>query len=259
MKKHLFTLLATLSLALPAAAADYNQALKSLKPQLDSSVFSGAVLSPQNQLMLTATDKYVAMPASGRSEQVSRALTQWQKALGPDAPANRILSIRWKDGGELWMLKTSGPARIDFWSDRRLSFTREQGKNRFFGYMGGQMMRGGDMDTIMAFNGRLGTTLFKNRCDAAVLFSYAKMGDYNLSSYGLLGRALFPLSEHVGWNVGGSYVRNSPSEGDAVNSIAVLGGINFYLPGGSFDVTVSIGNNSMQSLMIGYTLYLTRK
>jgi len=53
--------------------------------------------------------------------------------------------------------------------------------------------------------------------------------------------------------------RSAPSPGDAVTSLGVLGGINFFLPGGSFDVTALIGNHSTYSLLIGYTLYLTRK
>lgn len=260
MKIILASMFTLLLFSQPAAAADYQQALKNIKARLDPSLFSGAALSAQNLLMLRATDKYAGLPDSGRSAQASGALIDWRKELRPDIPSNLMLSVKWKDGGELWLMKYAGPARIDSWSDGRLSFSPgEPGKNRFFGYLGGQIMRGGDMDTVSAFNGRLGTTLFGNRCDAAVIYGHSKAGSFGVSSYGLTGRALFPLTGHVGWNLGGSFTRSAPSEGGAENSLAALGGINFYLPGGSFDITASAGNHSMYSLLVGYTLYLTRK
>lgn len=261
MKRYLFALLAILSLSLPAAA-DYRQALENLKPRLDPSVFSGAGLSAQNQLILTAADKYAAMPVADRNRQASWALGEWQRTLGPAAPANLMLSISWRNSGELWLLKPTGPVKIDEWTDTRLPFTPDQpNTDRFFGYVGGQLMKGNNTTGNMtAINGRLGKTFMRGRCDAAVLYGYAKMGeDYSSSSYGLTGRALFPLNERMGWNLGGSYARSAPSSGDASNNMAILGGVNLYLPGGSFDITASIGNNSMYSLLIGYTLYLTRK
>ena len=261
MKKYL-AFLTIMALSLPAAAADYRQALEALKHRLASSVFSGEELTAQNQLVLKTTEKYTALPASARSAQASAALIEWQKVLGPDAPANLLLSVRFKDGGELWLLKAKGPAKIDEWTDSRLPFTQDQPHtDRFFGYIGGQYMRsGGDADNMTGFNGRLGKTFMNGRYDAAVLYGYAKMGsDYSSSSYGLTGRALFPWTAHVGWNLGGSFTRSAPSEGDAVNSLGVLGGINFYLPGGSFDITAALGNHSVYSMLIGYTVYLSRK
>ncbi len=262
MRKYYLCLLAALALALPAAAADYPQALKNLKPRLDSSVFSGASVSAQNQLILTATDKYKAMTSSLRYQQAYTALLSWHSVLSPGAPANLLLSIKWKNGGELWLLKDSGPAKIDEWADTRLPFTPSQpNTDRFFGYLGGQLMKGGSSvgSNMTAFNGRLGKTFLRGRCDAAAIYGYSKLGDAGLSSYGLTGRVLFPLTDKMGWNLGGSFTRSAPSTGDAVNSIAALGGLNFYLPGGSFDVTASVGNNSMYSLLFGYTLFLTRK
>lgn len=262
MKKNLLALSALISFSLPAAAADYRQALERFKTRLDAEIFSGAALSAQNQLILEATDKYAAMTAEERGLQASWVLVEWSKALSPRAPENLLLSIKWKDGGELWQMKAAKPARIDEWSDTRLPFTPDQPKaDRFFGYLGGQYMNGtAETGNMTGFNGRLGKTFMSGRYDAAVLYGYTKVGENSgSSSYGLTGRALFPLNERMGWNLGGSFTRSAPSGGDAVNSTSVLGGVNLYLPGGSFDITASLGNNSMYSLMIGYTLYLTRK
>jgi len=262
MKKSLLILLELISFSLPAAAADYRQAFERFKPRLDTEIFSGAALSAQNQLILEATDKYAAMLPAERGLQASWVLAEWNKALSPRAPANLLLSTKWKDGGELWLMKTAGPARIDEWADTRLPFTPDQPKaDRFFGYVGGQYMNGtGETGDLTGFNGRLGKTFMSGRYDAAVLYGYTKMGEAaGSSTYGLTGRALFPLNERMGWNLGGSYTRSAPSSGDAVNNMSALGGVNFYLPGGSFDITASLGNNSMYSLMVGYTLYMTRK
>lgn len=262
MKKNLLALLALISFSLPAAAADYRRAFERFKPRLDTEIFSGAALSAQNQLILEATDKYAAMTAEERGLQASWVLVEWSKALPRGSSANLLLSTKWKDGGELWQMKAARPARIDEWSDTRLPFTPDQPKaDRFFGYVGGQYMNGtAETGNTTGFNGRLGKTFMSGRYDAAVLYGYTKMGeDYSSSSYGLTGRALFPLNERMGWNLGGSYTRSVPSSGDAANNMAALGGVNFYLPGGSFDITASLGNNSMYSLLIGYTLYMTRK
>ncbi|MBI4351184.1 MAG: hypothetical protein HY550_07075 [Elusimicrobia bacterium] len=262
MKKYLLAVSALIFFSPPAAAADYRQALEGLNQRLDASLFSGAALSAQNQLILEATDKYAALPASERGRRASAALAEWRKALSPRPPANLLLSIRWKDGGELWLLNTAGPVKIDEWADTRLPFAPDQPRaDRFFGYVGGQYMNGTEeTGNTTGFNGRLGKTFMSGRYDAAILYGYAKTGEAaGSSNYGLTGRALFPLNERMGWNLGGSYIRSVPSSGDAVNNMAALGGVNFYLPGGSLDLTVSLGNNSMYSFMAGYTLYLTRK
>lgn len=263
MKRHLLSFWAVLLLALPASAADHRQALERLNSRLDRSLFSSASLSAQNQLTLKATDGYAAMPAGERRKLVSWLLTGWRRAIGADAPVNLILSIAYKGGGELWLLSARGAARIDEWSGTRLPFTPDQmNRDRFFGYAGFQFVPAKDDESsgTSAFNARLGKTFLNGRYDAAVFYGYADFGeDSDSTSYGFTGRALFPINKRLGWNLGASLTRNSPSTGDASTGISGVGGINFYLPGGSFDITASMGNKGMYSLMAGYTVHLTRK
>jgi len=263
MKRTLFLAFVLAAAACTAArAAEPKKALELLKPRLEKALFADAYLTAKSQLVLEATERLASLPAAVRSAELNFVVTGWVKVLGGDAPGNILVAVRWKNGGELWQQKAAGPVRIDEWSDARLPFVPEPpGTDRFFGYLGGQLLTGNeDTGTIKGFNGRLGKTFMGGRYDAAVLYSYAKIGDdFSSSSYGLTGRALFPWTRNMGWNVGGSITRSAPSSGDAVNSLGVLGGINYYLPGGSFDVTVALGNHSVSSLLIGYTVYLTRK
>ncbi|MDA8244236.1 MAG: hypothetical protein M0025_08975 [Elusimicrobia bacterium] len=258
--KRTLTLILLLGAALAARAqAAPQDALKAFSGGLDKSYFTGASLAGDGHPVVEATAAYEALPASGREEQAGKALATWRDASGG---ISALLSVRFGGGGELWLLKKDGPAKLDEWSDSRLPFSRSErrGSDRFFGYVGGQYLHGsGDIDSTTAFNGKLGKTLLGGRYDAALIFGRSKTGDVATTTYGLTGRALFPLGPRLGWNLGASLTRVTASSGDGVTNVAALGGVSLFLPGGSFDVTLAMGNHSVYSLMLGYTIYLSRK
>lgn len=128
---------------------------------------------------------------------------------------------------------------------------------KWFASFGIQGMGGDNPSTTM--NLRLGTMLYKNKYDLALTYDYNKQ-DYSLltkKALGLSARRLFPLTPHTGWNAG-LKVDITDYYGEAGTDFKGLAGINIYLPGGSFDITYSIGNKGYWSVILGYTVFITR-
>jgi len=254
-------LLGSLVLLTPRAhASGREQTLADLRKGLNPAAFSGARLSAQDQLILDATDLFIS---SGPKQKawMTEALTRWQEGLKAEGAASRqVLAVTsWKDAGSLWTLRDGKAVILEQWSDDHPVYTGERnGTGRWFGFLGGQIVRGGDED-VSGFNARLGSTLFQNHYDTALMFGYASVGSVSSKTFGVLGRALFPLNETTGWNVGAQVSRFIPSTGDAQSTLSLLAGLNFYLPGGSFDVTLQAGNNSTYALLVGYSFYISQK
>ena len=128
---------------------------------------------------------------------------------------------------------------------------------RWFGYLGGQLTRGGDLPAN-AWTGRIGTTLFKDRYDAAISLSrnnFTEVDDSGVTTVGLVFRALYAYTPHAGFNLGAQVDRVS-APGYSHLSPSVLAGINIYLPGGSFDITLTHGERGNRGLLLGYTVYI---
>lgn len=243
-----------------AAGGPREQALSRLRPILRSQAFSAARLSSQEQLILEATDVFISS-APKRRAWVTEALAEWKRQLdGAGIPEEQPLAVvAWKGAGSLWSLRQGRAALLEEWADERPVVSGDRlGAGRFFGFLGGQVTRGGDFDSS-GFNARLGSTLFQNHYDMALTFAYATVGSVDARSFGILGRALFPLSPGVGWNTGVQVSRFDPSSGDSISTLSAVAGLNFYLPGGSFDVTLQAGNNNTYGFLAGYTVFFTQK
>lgn len=246
-----------------AKAQVHEEALENFRSRYSSTVFSESRLSSKNHLILQATDVFLTAETSKQTDWVKEAFIQWRKSLqvagisrGPD-----FIVVVSQEGGTLWHWKKERVHKLDEWADDRLTFENPGGRrDRLFGSLGGQMSTGGRADST-GVNARLGSTLFRNRYDLALTFSHNSVDTspkFTTQSYGLIGRALFPWRRRVGWNIGGQMIRTVPSQGRAENTLSALGGINLYLPGGSFDVTLTVGNKGSYGFLIGYTVYLTR-
>lgn len=248
--------------ALPAlgAADGYDRALEILRPKLATAAFSAARLSAPSHLTLQATRLFVSSGTARQRGWVGAALSDWREALrdaGIKDP-EPLAAVLWKGGGGLWTLEAGKPVRIEDWSDDRPPLAGEQGRSgRLFGFLGGQMVRGADADAT-GFNARLGSTMLQDRYDLAASFGYAALESVTTRTYGLVGRALFPVAPGLGWNAGVQLSRFDPSRGDVTNTVSVLAGLNFFLPGGSFDVTLQVGSRSTYGVLAGYTFFLTR-
>jgi len=265
MKKLLLTFSILLAFVIPAFGKSKPKLdpLKDFKSSFHSTAFSDVNLAPDGELEFTATDAYINSSPLQQQAYVIDALHAWQAKPSPSEPAqkNQLITVTWKGGGDLWNLQSDKPVKVDQWSDNKLFYSQSNSETgRLFAFFGGQTIQGGGID-ITGFNARFGTTLYKNRYDLAATITYASINStpsVNTNSFGVVGRALFPLSEHVGYNLGGQIVR---TEAGGTNEITpgLVAGLNFYAPTGSFDVTLSTIDAGRWSLLAGYTLFFDRE
>lgn len=212
-------------------------------------VFTSSTVAPSGVLLLKAATGYFSLKEIEKKSAVERAAA---------APSASIVSVEVAGEGELWAVTAGSAAALDSWSERGMRFgPRSRRAGRWFGYIGGQLTRGGDLPSN-AWTARLGTTLFKNRYDAAISLaknSFTEVDDSGITTVGLTFRALYPYTAHAGFNLGVQLDRVSATGYNHLSPSA-LAGINIYLPGGSFDITLTHGERGNRGLMLGYTVYL---
>lgn len=234
-------LTAALLLLLPLCAA-----AAPLPPQFESSRTAAA-----GAVYLKAAKAYYDFTIGDKAAAVAAAAA----ALGLAGP----VAVELDGGGELWEVKESRVVKLDAWSDRNIYLgPKARRTGRWFASFGMQSMGGGDYPSA-TMNLRLGTTLYKDRYDAAVSYDYSKPQDSELSrsSLGLVGRMLMPLSRHGGWNLG-AQVSSSDNYGVKTTAVGLVTGLNVYLPRGSFDISFTLRDKGAYGLMAGYTVHLTR-
>ncbi|HNT97286.1 MAG TPA: hypothetical protein PKK31_03355 [Elusimicrobiales bacterium] len=218
--------------------------------EISSPAFSGARMSPGGLLRLAPAGPYLGLKEKERRSAVENAAAAY--------PAAAFAVVEHNGNGELWTISQSSAALADAWSRRELRFTRHsRTAGRWFGHISGQFARGGDYPSN-GWTARLGTTLYNNRYDAAVSLSrntFTNVEGSDVTTFGLTGRALYPYTRHAGLNLGLQLDRVSAS-GYSGFSPAVTGGVNVYLPGGSFDMSLTFGEEGRISLLAGYTVYI---
>lgn len=252
-------------LTLTPVEGSHDAALIRLRVSLNGNkAFSKARLSPQNSLILEATNFFVAASEAEQTALISKAGAVWMEALGAAGinDGQTLIVVIWQSGGSLWSLENRSAKKLEEWSDHHLRFTpANTKKGRIFAFLGGQLATGGSTGS-QGINAMAGSTLFQNRFNFTINLGYNSVDtspSTSLLNYGLAGRILFPLSSKLGWNAGAQIMRSSPSIGDATSVISALGGLNFYMPAGSFDVTATVANHNVYGLLAGFTFYLNQK
>lgn len=216
------------------------------------SEFESSRTNSAGLVYLKASGGYNDLTAASRASVVATAAASLGRKNGQ-------LAVELDAAGELWTIKNGEAEKLDVWSDRSTPLAHGSLKpGRWFASFGMQGMSGGDYPSG-TINLRLGTTLYKNRYDAAVTYDHYKLRDAldGRTSLGLVGRALLPLSPHGGWNIG-AQVSSMDSYGNKTSSIGLVTGLNVYLPGGSLDLTLNLRDKGGYGLMAGYTIFLTR-
>lgn len=214
--------------------------------------FESSRVNASGVTYLKALSAYSRLALAAKAETLANAAA----ALGI-ADGQMVVELR--AAGELWRVKDGKPAMQDSWSDNELPLgpgTRRAG--RWFASFGMQAMSGGDYPSG-TLNMRFGSTLYKGRYDAALTYDYSRQQDalVGRTSLGLVGRALLPINQHGGWNVGAE-LYTIDNYGVRQNSFGLVTGLNVYLPGGSFDVTLNLRDKGAYGLLAGYTLFITR-
>jgi len=214
--------------------------------------FESFRVSSSGLVYLKAASDYRALSTASKAAAVANAASALGRSGGQ-------LAVELDGEGELWNVKDGGAAKLDSWSDKAMTFgSRPPRTGRWFASFGMQSMSGGDYPSG-TLNLRLGSTLYKNRYDLALAYDYSKPRDApeGRTSLGLVGRALMPLSVHGGCNIG-AQLNSVDNYGAKTRSIGLVTGLNVYLPGGSFDITLNLQDKGVYGLMAGYTVFITR-
>ncbi len=230
---------------------------------MDSAAFSKARLSAQNRLTLSAAEEFVSAGAGKRKGWMRDALGLWRGALeeAEVSEEDPWIQAQWSGGGSLWRSRSGEAEVVEEWSNDKIPYTEAGRAGKLFGFFGGQLASGGAAD-MMGVNARLGSTLLRNRYDMALILGYNSFDtDPKTSSvsYGAVGRALFPWKPALGYNLGFQVLRTSPSEGEGATTVSALAGLNFFLGGGSFDLTLNAGNHSSYGLLAGYSFFFATR
>ena len=262
MIRRLSSLAALLFLAAGAAAADDSGLLAAFQKRYASPAFPSARLSGSGQLYLAAGDGYLRAGPTEKALRVKEAFDAWRdtEREAGITPAPATLAVVWPAGGELWERLGSRVSMVDSWADDRPPTRAQRKTGQWFGFLGAQAQSGGS-SSGSGVNARIGSTLWQDRYDLAATLgsnSTGKSPKVTSTSYGVVGRALFPLSKGIGWNAGAQLQRTIQSPGQTFDTVSAVGGLSFFVPSGSFDVTLTIGSHSTIGLTAGYTVFLTR-
>jgi len=232
--------LAAIALFIPTCAA-------AMPPAFKGSHVNGAGVT-----YLEAASSYDKLSLNAKAAEVALAA----KELG--VPTGSLV-VKQDAGGELWSIKAGTPYRLDTWSDKSTPLGQNTSRaGRWFASFGMQGMNGGDYPSG-AINMRLGSTLYQNRYDVALTYDYYKLRDAleGRTSLGLVGRALMPVSQYGGWNIG-AQLSSVNNYGVRQGTVGIVTGINVFLPRGSFDITLNLQDQGNYGFLAGYTVFITR-
>ncbi len=257
--------LTLLAPALPLRASPDMAALRDAWDK-HASYFAEPALGGAGQLRVKATDAFLGARLPEKKAALAELAADWRRA-SPGDPL--LMEVRWRYGGWIWRGKRdpkTGRERVslvDRWDDGSFPWVQESSPwGKWFLFLGGQAVSGGDIGSSHGFNVRLGTTLFRDRYDAAFTFNSTSTGPapkVKLTSLGALGRALFRVPDtHWGYNLGGGITVISGPGFDTENEFNVVGGLNLYQRGGSWDLSLNLGDEGTRTLVLGYSLFLNR-
>lgn len=169
---------------------------------------------------------------------------------------NYVIVVSTDYYSELWLIRNTSATLIDSISSFEISLGE---KNASYGnWFGSFNIRhlSGDYPAS-GFNIRAGRMLYRKEYDIAINYDYLKYKDADSSSksLGLSLRRYMTLTQHTGFNFGFKLERNDYT-GKWKTDLSALVGLNFYLPGGSFDISLNLGEGGRRGINIGYTIFL---
>lgn len=226
-----------------------------------SQYFSNATLTANNQLQLTATEKYNLLALSDKKTIMNQVINSWNQTL---------IIVQFETSREIWTWNNTlkNAILIDSWNynatkpaEAKLPATQRDLHPWFF-YIGGTEAFDSGKNVNGALNTHVGVFLLQDKWDMAVSFSEAISGNVDANtltgqmSLGLMSRIYFPLKNKTfSPNLGAqlALISTTNSGSAAVWSLkpTLLLGARWYVGIGSFDIGVNIGNGF--TTMIGYT------
>jgi len=248
----------------PALSQELSGKLASFRetvfPQV-STFFSNVSLTGNNQLLLTAVEKYNLLSKADKMGVMDKVVRSWQESL---------VLVQYQTKKELWGRDAaSGKAMLlDSWdiSANALIQVPETTSSKiaqhpWFFYLGGQFQLNTDEYINIAFNTRVGFFLLLNRWDLAATYTASRNGylentsSTGISAIGLSSKVYFPVKKfNLNPNIGAELSSNTTNiSGTKTNAIKpyLLAGISWRVGRGSLDIGFRIGDTF--TTMVGYT------
>jgi hypothetical protein len=232
-----------------------------------SSHFHGPTVGGAGQLRVTATEVFLEARPADKHKALEELAASWRAAGAADP---LLIEVRWRYGGWLWRGKNGGKggretvALVDRWDDGSFPWVQNSAFGKWFLFLGGQSVSGGGLGSSSGFSLRIGSTLFRDKYDVAFTFNRTSTAnkpnpDIELTALGVLGRALFRVpGKNWGYNLGGSVTRISGENFDTENELSLLAGLNYYQRAGTWDLSLNLGDEGSRTLVLGYSIFLTR-
>jgi hypothetical protein len=263
--KYLIGALGILAVAVVAHAETDRASLQAAWGKHASS-FTDPVVGGAGHLRVTATEKFLKANPTRKKEALEKLAAAWRQA-SPKDPL--LLEVRWRYGGWLWRGergRTVGRERVslvDRWDDASFPWIQESSPwGKWFLFVGGQGLSGGDTSPSSGFNVRIGTTLYRDKYDVAFTFNQTFTGstpNTELTAVGIIGRALFRVPKtNWGYNIGGGATVLGGRNFDIENQFNLLGGLNYYQLKGTWDLSLNLGDEGVRTLILGYSVFLSR-
>ena len=221
--------------------------------------FDQAELTVNEQLNLSAAEKYTLLPFEQKKAIMVQITTAWRDSL---------VLVHYGSKSELWgwSAATGNTRLLDEW-DRAASQTiklpavnvQKTGKHPLFYYFGAQIMGDSQKNLNLSFNGRLGFFLLLNRWDFASTVSTGRSGNADATSVGwsnvgVMTRIHFPIKKSgIIPNIGGELTLASFGDTAPAFTPSLVLGVSWFVGIGRLDIGVKIGD--ITSGMGGYTMY----
>lgn len=229
--------------------------------------FANPRLGPSKQLRVDATDDYLETRGVDKKRALEELAAAW-RSRGTAGAEPFMLEVRWPYGGWIWEARRDAKSgrekltMVDRWEDAGFPWIYEAAtQDKWFLFLGGQSVSGGSIGSSSGFNARFGTTLLRGKYDVAVTFNRTSTGPtpkIELNAFGLMGRALFRKSDEWGYNIGGQIVAISGENLETENQVSALFGLNLYQGNGTWDLTLNLGDEGSRTLILGYSIFLSR-
>jgi hypothetical protein len=234
-----------------------------------ASFFADPQVGWSGQLRVKATDGFLGARPSERSRALEGLAESWRSARPEEAGRDALLEVRWDHGGWLWRSRLDAKSGrenlslVDRWDDGELVWMQESSsQGKWFLFLGGQSVSGGQVGSSSGLNVRLGSTLFRDKYDAAITFNQTSTGQnpkIKLQSVGFLGRALFRVpNTALGYNLGGQIASISGENFETEQELSLLAGLNYYMSKGAWDLALNLGDEGTRTLVVGYSIFLNR-
>jgi hypothetical protein len=222
-------------------------------------------MSAEGRLILESETDYNRIPPK-RAAWASEACAAWLRALrASNAPADPSLVILTPSGGSIWECDDNRARLIEEWEDNRTPFTGIDSQvGNMFMSVAGQASFG--PTNSFGFNFGQGVALYKRKLDLSATVGMSESNSNLTMNIAVALLYRFPITQGFSLNLGAApqflmSMIPEPAGTDIGPTITTSfamsfqGGMSFYVPTGTVDLTGSVVTNGTYTMLVGHTFF----